>query len=69
MIGWNEVFFFSIISAAMLLCALGLWLTAIVPGIDRWSKRFFLRYFSVFLLCCFLAFLNHLDDVLEALIF
>ena len=56
--GWSEVFYFSIISAAMLLCALGLWFTAIIPGIDRWSKRFFLRYFSVFMLCCFMGFIE-----------
>ena len=55
MIGWNEVAIFSIISAAILLCALGLWFTAIIPGIDRWSKRFFLRYFGVFMLCCLMG--------------
>ena len=58
MIGWSEVFYFSIISAMMLLCALGLWFTAIIPGIDRWSKRFFLWYFSVFMLCCLLGFIE-----------
>ena len=50
MIGWTEVFYVSIISAALLLCVLGLWFTAIIPGIDRWSKRFFQAYFSVFIL-------------------
>ena len=53
--GWSDVFYFSIVSAAMLLSALGLWFTAIIPGIDRWSKRFFTRYFSVFMLCCLLG--------------
>ena len=56
MIGWGEVFYFSIISAVMLLCILGLWFTAIIPGIDRWSKHFFLSYFGVFILCCLLGF-------------
>ena len=56
MIDWNSIFLSSIISAAILLCALGLWFTAIIPGIDRWSKRFFLKYFSVFMLCCLLGF-------------
>ena len=55
MTGLREIFYYSIISAALLLCALGLWFAAIVPGIDRWSKRFFLRYFSVFMLCCLLG--------------
>ena len=40
----------------MLLCILGLWFTAIIPGIDRWSKHFFLSYFGVFILCCLLGF-------------
>ena len=56
MIGCTEVFYISIISAALLLCVLGLWFTAIIPGIDRWSKRFFQAYFSVFILCCILGF-------------
>ena len=56
MIGWTEVFYVSIISAALLLCVLGLWFTAIIPGIDHWSKRFFQAYFSVFILCCILGF-------------
>ncbi|MBO4914777.1 MAG: histidine kinase [Oscillospiraceae bacterium] len=46
-----ETFYFSIISAALLLSALGLWFTAIIPGIDRWSKRFFQSYFITFTLC------------------
>ena len=52
MIHWSDIFYFSVISAALLLSVLGLWLTAIIPGIDRWSKRFFLSYFMVFMLCC-----------------
>ncbi|MDO4539286.1 MAG: hypothetical protein Q4B54_14065, partial [Coriobacteriales bacterium] len=52
MISWNDVFYFSIFSAALLLSVLGLGSTAIVPGIDRWNKRFFLSYFAVILLCC-----------------
>ena len=50
---WTEVFYFSAFTAALLLSVLGLWFTAVVPGVDRWSKRFFLSYFAVFLLCCF----------------
>ena len=52
MIHWSDIFYFSVISAALLLSVLGLWFTAIVPGIDRWNKRFFLSYFIVFMLCC-----------------
>lgn len=52
MMNWSIIFYFSIISAALLLSAVGVWLTALLPGIDRWSKRFFLSYFVIFLLCC-----------------
>ncbi len=52
MIHWSDIFSFSIISAALLLSMLGVWATAIVPGMDRWSKRFFLSYFLAFMLCC-----------------
>ena len=52
MIHWSDIFYFSIISAALLLSVLGLWFTVIVPGIGRWNKRFFLSYFIVFMLCC-----------------
>lgn len=56
MIGWSSVFYFSIISTALLLSALGLWLTAAMPGIDRWGKRFFQGYFAVLIASCFTGF-------------
>lgn len=40
------------LGAAMLLSAMGIWFTAVVPGIDRWSRRFFARFFSVLLVSC-----------------
>ena len=55
MICWIDAFYFSMISAALLLSLLGLWVTVIVPGIDRWNRRFFLSYFIVFMLCCVAA--------------
>lgn len=40
--------------AALLLMGLGLGLIAIMPSIDRWSKRFFIVFFSILLLnSCF----------------
>lgn len=48
----SDIFYFSIISAALVLSGVGLWFTAVIPAIDRWSKRFFLCYFIVFMLCC-----------------
>lgn len=50
--GLSEIFYISIISAALLLSMIGLWFTAIIPGVDHWSKRFFQSYFIVFMLCC-----------------
>ena len=45
--------FYNFISgAALLLAALGLWCTAVMPCLDRWSKRFFLGFFAVLMLDC-----------------
>ena len=49
---WVNSFYFFIFGVALLLSIMGLWFTAIIPGIDRWSKRFFMSYFSIFILCC-----------------
>ncbi len=47
-----NIFYYSILGAAFLLSILGLFFTVIIPAIDSWSRRFFMRYFIVFLLCC-----------------
>lgn len=51
MISWLDIFYFSVFGAALLLSLMGVWFTAIIPGLDRWSKRFFLCYFIAFTLC------------------
>ena len=51
MIGWSDIFYFSIISVALVLSLMGLWFTAVMPGMDYWSKRFFLAYFIVLMGC------------------
>ena len=48
---WYTIFSFSIISAALLITLLGIWLTAILPLIDRRSKRFFISYFTALMAC------------------
>ena len=53
---WSNIFYFSIISAALVLSVMGLLFTAAMPGIDRWSKRFFRSYFIVLMVCCFSGF-------------
>ncbi|MBQ9436927.1 MAG: histidine kinase [Lachnospiraceae bacterium] len=51
MMGWSDIFYFSIISVALVLSVMGLWFTAVMPGMDYWSKRFFLIYFSILTGC------------------
>jgi len=39
--------------AALLLMGMGLCFAVVMPGVDRWSKRFFTAFFSLlFLVCC-----------------
>ena len=49
---WIESFDFSIFGASLLLSVMGLWFTFVIPGIDRWSRRFFMSSFIIFLLSC-----------------
>ena len=49
--GWIDALNSSITGAALLLSVIGLWFTVVIPGIDRWSRRFFLNYFTIFMLC------------------
>ena len=51
MMGWSDIFYFSIISMALVLSVMGLWFTAVMPGMDYWSKRFFRAYFIVLMGC------------------
>ncbi|MBQ7656943.1 MAG: histidine kinase [Clostridia bacterium] len=52
MTDWSPIFYFSIISSALMLSLLGLWFAATMPGIGRWNKRFFVYFFIALLLCC-----------------
>ena len=52
MSAWIEPFGFALTGAALVLSMTGLWFTDIIPGLDRWSKRFFRNFFLIFLLCC-----------------
>ena len=47
---WLNFFYFFMGGAALLLSVLGLWFTVTMPGIDRWSKRFFRNYFIILFL-------------------
>ena len=49
----TEINFYNFINGAgLILSALGLWFTVIMPWFDQWGKRFFLSFFINFLLCC-----------------
>ena len=51
MSSWVVPFYFFILGAALLLTLMGLLFAAIIPVIDRWSKRLFIAYFSSLLIC------------------
>ena len=55
---WTDYIYFFLTGAALLLGVTGLFLTSVIPGIDRWNKRFFLCFFSVIFLSCFFDFIE-----------
>ena len=69
---WSDIFYFSVITALLVLSVTGLWFTAIMPGMDRWSRRFFLIYFSIFFGCflsSFIAIVLHYFPVSSVIIY
>jgi len=64
MTNYLEYFYASMFGVALILSVMGMWFTALIPGLDRWSKRFFLCYFFVFLLCCLSALLETIPSFL-----
>lgn len=52
---WDTILYAFISGAASLMMGLGLGLAAIMPSVDRWSKRFFITFFSVLFLNACLA--------------
>ena len=51
MISLIDNFYFFIYGALLLLGLVGLWFTAVMPAIDRWSRRFFRLYYMVLIMC------------------
>ena len=49
---WIGSFNFFMFGAGLLLCLMGLWFIVVIPGIDRWSRRFFLSFIIVSMLSC-----------------
>jgi two-component sensor histidine kinase len=60
---WIDFFYFFLLGAALLLSVLGVGFTVIMPGMERWSKRFFRDYFLVLMGCC----LSGFDEMVLAL--
>ncbi len=50
--GWIDSFYKFIFGAILLVSVMGLWFTIVVPGIDRWNRRFFMGLFIIFMLWC-----------------
>lgn len=50
--GLSNYLWGSIISAALMLSIIVIWFSTVIPGMDRWNRRFFRSYFIVFALCC-----------------
>ena len=58
MMNWIDVAGFSFSGAILVIMAIGIVFAAILPTLDRWSKRYFITLFSLLFLCavtCFLA--------------
>ena len=44
----------------VLLTMLGLWVAAVMPGLDRWNRHFFIAFFTILMLCLILYFFDML---------
>ena len=64
---WLDFLGFSFAGAIIILMALGIVLSAIIPTLDKWNKRYFTTLFSLMLLCavtCLLALLFWYDPTM-----
>ena len=69
MIGVIDLIAFSLGGAIIITMGLGLMLSAFIPSLDRWSKRYFIALFSLMFLCavtCFLALIFWYDPSMAA---
>ncbi|MBR3327060.1 MAG: hypothetical protein IKG22_07030, partial [Atopobiaceae bacterium] len=61
--------------AALMLVLMGLGIAVIMPGIDRWSKRFFIAFFMVnlaYIAFCILDWANYIhpkDGILQNVVY
>ena len=51
---------FFVAGMIVLLTMLGLWVAAVMPGLDRWNRHFFIVFFTILMLCLILYFFDML---------
>ena len=64
---WVDVLHFSLSGAILMTMALGVMVSALIPSLDRWSRRYFITLFSLLFLCavaCFLELLFYRDPTM-----
>ena len=64
---WVDVLHFSLSGAILMTMALGVMISALIPSLDRWSRRYFITLFSLLFLCavaCFLVLLFYRDPTM-----
>ena len=69
LMNWYDIFAFSLSGAILVIMALGIVLSAVVPSLDKWSRRYFVTLFSLLFLCtvsCFLALIFWYDPTMAA---
>jgi len=68
-ISWYDILGFSVIGAILVIMALGIVFSAIIPTLDKWGKRYFITLFSLLFLCavtCFIALILWYDPTQAA---
>ena len=58
MMDWRIIVDYVLSGALMVMMAIGIAFSAFMPALDRWNRRYFIAFFSLFFLCivsCFLA--------------
>ncbi len=57
MTNWQYIVYYLLSGALMVMMAIGIAFSAVMPALDRWNKRYFITLFSLFLLCCVTCFI------------
>ena len=66
---WYDLLGFSLSGAILVIMALGIVFSAVMPSLDKWSRRYFVTLFTLLFLCafsCFLALIFWYDPTMAA---